>query len=87
MRLACLSHAASVQAEPGSNSSIEFLGTANPDARCNPQLFTAVGLTETDTFTTRVYPRNEFVQTRWIKTFLQQAVTAPAPAKAGGQSR
>src|SRR5687767_13435806 len=28
VRLACLSHAASVQAEPGSNSSIEFLGPA-----------------------------------------------------------
>lgn len=29
VRLACLSHAASVQAEPGSNSSIEFLGTSH----------------------------------------------------------
>ena len=33
MRLACLSHAASVQAEPGSNSSIKFLG---PDVRLQP---------------------------------------------------
>ena len=33
MRLACLSHAASVQAEPGSNSSIKFLGTAQSSCR------------------------------------------------------
>jgi hypothetical protein len=30
VRLACLSHAASVQAEPGSNSSINFFGTGTP---------------------------------------------------------
>ena len=34
MRLACLSHAASVQAEPGSNSSINFLDSFHPDAVC-----------------------------------------------------
>ena len=32
VRLACLNHAASVQAEPGSNSSILFLGPNDPDA-------------------------------------------------------
>ena len=45
------------------------------------------GLTETDTFTTRVYPRNEFVHTGWIKDFLQPAVTAPPPARATRVSR
>ena len=44
------------------------------------QLFTAATLTETDTFTTRVYPRNEFVQTDRIKT-IRTAVTAPPPAR------
>jgi hypothetical protein len=56
VRLACLSHAASVQAEPGSNSSIEFLGASDPHARCDP-----CGLTGTDSFSGRVHPRNEFV--------------------------
>src|SRR3954454_15440823 len=45
VRLACLSHAASVQAEPGSNSSIEFLGAPDPHARCG-----GCPLTETDSF-------------------------------------
>ena len=45
-----------------------------------PSLFTAATLTETDTFTTRVYPRNEFVQTDRIKT-IRTAVTAPPPAR------
>ena len=48
VRLACLSHAASVQAEPGSNSSIEFLGAPDPHARRGPS--TSSGLTGTDSF-------------------------------------
>ncbi len=39
----------------------------------------------TDTFTTRVYPRNEFVHTSRIKT-KREAVTAPYPAWTQGQS-
>ena len=38
---------------------LNFLARVDPDAPCGP----CDGLTETDTFTTRVYPRNEFVQT------------------------
>jgi hypothetical protein len=52
VRLACLSHAASVQAEPGSNSSIEFLGTPDPHARCGPS--TSSGLTGTDSFSNAI---------------------------------
>jgi len=44
------------------------------------------GLTETDTFTTRVYPRNEFVQTDRIKT-IRTAVTAPSSARTSRVSR
>jgi len=51
-----------------------------------PQLFTAAALTETDTFTTRVYPRNEFVQTDRIKT-IRTAVTAPSSARTSGVSQ
>jgi len=43
---------------------LNFLARDDPDARRG-----GCPLTETDTFTTRVGPRNEFVQTGWIKTF------------------
>src|SRR3954453_9436659 len=43
---------------------LNFLARTVPDARCG-----GCPLTETDTFTIRVYPRNEFVQTYRIKTF------------------
>jgi hypothetical protein len=58
VRLACLNHAASVQAEPGSNSSIKFLGTAS--ASCPASLVSK--LTRTNSFASCVYPRNEFIQ-------------------------
>src|SRR5438477_10117958 len=62
---------------------LNFLARVAPDARCDPD---ESGLTETDTFATRVYPRNEFVQTDRIKT-IRMAVTAPSPARASGVSR
>src|SRR5687767_2625478 len=62
VRLACLSHAASVQAEPGSNSSIEFLGTNHSCCPASLLPLAEQQLTETDAFAIRVYPRNEFVQ-------------------------
>src|SRR3989440_13005409 len=37
---------------------LNFLARVTPDAPCD-----SCELTETDTFATRVYPRNEFVQT------------------------
>ena len=64
---------------------LNFLAQVVPDARRQKPLAYAQGsLTETDTFTTCVNPRNESVQTHRIKTFLRQAVTAPAPAKGRG---
>ena len=42
---------------------LNFLARVVPDAPCD-----SFELTETDTFTTRVYPRNEFVQTDRVKT-------------------
>src|SRR5215213_6219452 len=42
---------------------LNFLARVVPDARCD-----SCELTGTDTFTTRVYPRNEFVQTDRVKT-------------------
>src|SRR5688572_15187146 len=50
---------------------LNFLTRAHPDARCGP-----CGLTETDTFSARVNPRNEFVQTAQLKTLACAAVTA-----------
>ena len=61
---------------------LNFLARTVPDARCGP-----CGLTETDTFESSVYPRNEFVQTEWIKDFLHSAVTAPPPARVGRVSQ
>ena len=79
MRLACLSHAASVQAEPGSNSSIEFRDELHsaPHAR---------RYTETDSFRSDVYPRNEFVQTDRVKTLLGQLLLPPCRLGQRGQS-
>jgi hypothetical protein len=48
-----------------------------------PLLQAAEALTGADTFTARVYPRNEFVHTRSVKTD-DRAVTAPPPARAAG---
>src|SRR5216110_2765461 len=61
---------------------LNFLARAVPDARCGSLWL----LTETDTFTARVYPRNEFVQTDRIKT-IRSAVTAPPPARVDRVSR
>ena len=61
MRLACLNHAASVQAEPGSNSSIVFLGP--PQSRCdtwNPGCISGA-LAPSDTFVGWVILEEEFV--------------------------
>ena len=60
---------------------LNFLARVVPDAPCH-----GCPLTETDTFTTRVYPRNEFVQTDRIKT-IRTAVTAPPPARVDRVSR
>jgi len=62
---------------------LNFLARVTPDAPCDPD---CSGLTATDTFTTRVYPRNEFVQTIRIKT-IRKAVTAPPPAGVDRVSR
>ena len=68
MRLACLSHAASVQAEPGSNSSIKFLGLFPSSCLLYPAnlKFEISNLRSTGEevlrFLERGYPRNEFVQ-------------------------
>lgn len=62
VRLACLNHAASVQAEPGSNSSIEFLGTdASSCVACEGDASVAPTGAPTDSFSIGVNPRNEFV--------------------------
>src|SRR5437762_9473224 len=61
VRLACLNHAASVQAEPGSNSSIVFLGP--PQSRCdtwNPGCISGA-LAPSDTFVGWVILEEEFV--------------------------
>jgi hypothetical protein len=71
VRLACLSHAASVQAEPGSNSSIEFTskGPSPPHAHRHPrQAGSYVRLTVSG----RGGPRGEFVQPTGFKTFTGQ---------------
>ena len=60
---------------------LNFLARTVPDARCG-----GYPLTETDTFTIRVYPRNEFVQTDRIKT-IRTAVTAPSSARTSGVSQ
>src|SRR5438552_8796263 len=60
---------------------LNFLARAIPDTGCKH-----FGLTETDTFTTRVYLRNEFVQTDRIKTILS-AVSALSPAGASRVSQ
>jgi hypothetical protein len=60
---------------------LNFLARDVPDARCDP-----CGLTGTDTFTTRVGPRNEFVQTRWIKTFSNRLLL-PLAGKGSGSAR
>jgi hypothetical protein len=48
---------------------LNFLARTVPDARCGGCPLRKHPLTEADTFTIRVYPRNEFVQTGWVKTF------------------
>ena len=60
---------------------LNFLARAVPDARRRP-----FGLAETDTFTARVYPRNEFVQTDRVKTLLGQLLLPPCRLGRGGQS-
>jgi len=60
---------------------LNFLARAAPDARCD-----SCELTETDTFTTRVYPRNEFVQTDRAKTVLGQLLLPPCRLGQKGQS-
>ena len=55
---------------------LNFLARAHPDAPCGP-----CGLMRTDTFSARVYPRNEFVRTAQLKTFACAAVTALASAR------
>src|SRR5829696_8922113 len=42
---------------------LNFLARAHPDASCGP-----FGLMRTNTFSARVYPRNEFVHTAQLKT-------------------
>src|SRR5687768_9760869 len=81
VRLACLSHAASVQAEPGSNSSIEFLGTAHPDARCD-----SCELTETDTFKT-VFIHEMSLSKPVGFRLSPTSCYCPNPAKDQGQSQ
>jgi len=60
---------------------LNFLARAVPDARCEP-----FGLTGTDTFTTRVNPRNEFVQTDRVKTYIGQLLLPPSRLGLKGQS-
>jgi hypothetical protein len=60
---------------------LNFLARAAPDARCGP-----CGLTGTDTFTARVNPRNEFVQTDRVKTLLGQLLLPPGRLGPKGQS-
>jgi hypothetical protein len=57
---------------------LNFLARVVPDAPCGP-----CGLTGTDTFTTRVGPRNEFVQTGWIKTFPNRLLLPPNRQRPG----
>ena len=64
MRLACLNHAASVQAEPGSNSSIKFLGTAS--ASCFAEMQAKARTTKSDSFASCVCPRNRVHPTNQI---------------------
>ena len=59
---------------------LNFLASPRPHARCGP-----FGLTETDSFRSDVYPRNEFVQTDRVKT-VSVSCYCPLPAKAKGQS-
>ena len=60
---------------------LNFLARAVPDARCGP-----FGLTETDSFRSDVYPRNEFVQTDRVKTLLGQLLLPPCRLGQRGQS-
>ena len=60
---------------------LNFLARADPDARRHP-----CGPTGTDTFTARVDPRNEFVQTDRVKTLLGQLLLPPRRLGRGGQS-
>ena len=83
MRLACLSHAASVQAEPGSNSSIKFLG---PPPLLTPRVTRRLlsGLAGADSFRGRVVLETSLSRPAGPRP-VRRAVTAPAPATAGGQ--
>ena len=66
---------------------LNFLARIVPDARrTRAKTSFAPTETETDTFTIRVYPRNEFVQTNRIKT-IRMAVTAPSSARTNRVSR
>jgi hypothetical protein len=88
VRLACLNHAASVQAEPGSNSSIVYRGPQRSSCplhitlrrREQDLMVSRCGLSSTKNLSTCRPPD----QTSRI---LQQVVTAPPPAKAGRVSR
>src|SRR4028119_110176 len=57
---------------------LNFLARADPHARCG-----RCRLTETDSFTTRVCPRNEFVQTDRIKTFSGRLLLPPRRQRPG----
>ena len=60
---------------------LNFLASPRPHARCGP-----FGLTETDSFRSDVYPRNEFVQTDRVKTLLGQLLLPPCRLGQRGQS-
>jgi hypothetical protein len=66
VRLACLSHAASVQAEPGSNSSIEFLGPSHSSCTAS-----SCDLAATDSFMGRFILETSLSYTRSTKTIDQ----------------
>ena len=60
---------------------LNFLASPRPHARCGP-----FGLTETDSFRSDVYPRNEFVQTDRVKTLLGQLLLPRSRLGLKGQS-
>src|SRR6266446_5259951 len=65
VRLACLNHAASVQAEPGSNSSIKFLGTTS--ASCPVNAGSKACTTKSYSFGSCVCPRNRVHPTNRVQ--------------------
>ena len=60
---------------------LNFLASPRPHARCGP-----FGLTETDSFRSDVYPRNEFVQTFQTKTDLKSCLLPHRRLGRWGQS-